>query len=169
MNFTAKVHSGLPQGSPLSCTLFALYFDYMHPNSKIKSWFFADDTTFFIAGPSRVAIVSHITLLFNDFNCRCQENDQVLNEDKSQVLFIRRRSIKKDKYAYLVVDVLKSLAIWIDSQCRYNVQVSKLTLWTSRRIGILKHLRYKLSISPAVLIRIVQCWRTKAPTNQKGN
>lgn len=84
--------NGLPQGAPLSTSLFVIVFNYFpkkpaDPTSKITPYFFADDLSLYVSSKSLKALKTTVTSLISDFQNWCNTNDMILNLEKSKILW----------------------------------------------------------------------------------
>ena len=150
---------GLPQGSPLSCATFVVAFCY---DTNLGSfWCFADDGSLLICEANWALVDAKIMKVFEEFGEWCEENAQVLNVEKSKVLFFNRQKLPNNTTYNIETNSLRTLGIHLDSKLSFNAHVQSIKDWTARRLGLLKIMRCQLGFSVRTLLNIVKCWRVK--------
>ena len=81
--------NGVPQGSILGPLMFLLFINdlplYTEP---INTNLYADDTTLFDMGISRLAIESNLQIALNSLSKWCKENGMVINTGKTKLMLI---------------------------------------------------------------------------------
>ena len=144
--------NGVPQGSILGPLMFLLFINdlplYTEP---INTDLYADDTTLFDIGISRLAIESNLQIALNSLSKWCKENGMVINTGKTKLMLITTHqkraamntdilflnlnnqnlnTIKNDKILGVVVDNNLSWSSHIDNICKKI----KSNLWLLTRI-----------------------------------
>ena len=150
---------GLPQGSPLSCATFVVSFCY---DTKLGTfWCFADDASILVCEINWGLVDEKIDRIFEEFDSWCQNNAQMLNVEKSKVLFFHRHKLPTTTSYTIEASSLRTLGVIFDSKCSFNANVQSIKSWTARRLGLLKIMRCQLGFSIKTLLNIVKCWRVK--------
>ena len=156
---TCRVFRGVPQGSPLSCTAYVCFFDFDTGRGIFLC--FADDSSILVIGASWMLVDREVETILEEFNTWCVKNDQVLNLDKSKVLYFNRRVYPDNVACEIEKSAFKSLGIHIDTGFNFSKHVTKLEEWVKRRCNILRLLRNKLKFSTKSLIQVIKSWRIK--------
>ena len=163
-NFKVNVRVGVPQGSPYSCLLYVVYFDYSAPLGLVSlSLYYADDVHFFVEGSTWPEVESKIEALEVDFSRWCLSNGQIVNQSKSTCCFIHRKSEPPTNFALAdsTVQSFRCLGVTFQSNFNFNLHVLYLQKWIKTRTSIIRILRSKLSLSTDVLLRVAQTYRAK--------
>ena len=164
-NFKAAVRVGVPQGSPYSCLLYVVFFDYTAPTSLvILSLYYADDVHFVIEGLSWNEIEGKINHLVISFDSWCECEGQIINKSKSTCCFIGRKtsSYNEDfELSNAVTSDFRCLGVTFQANFTFTKHVQNLQRWLKIRTSIIKILQFRLSISTDVLIRVAQTYRAK--------
>ena len=84
--------NGLPQGAPLSTSIFVIVFNYFpqkstSPDAKISAFFFADDLGLKIAASNLELLRVTVKSVITEFKTWCESNDMILNAKKSKILW----------------------------------------------------------------------------------
>ena len=155
---------GLPQGSPLSCSAFICFFDFELGSAFADQsgflWLFADDSTIKIRAASWAVLDGLVDLVFEEFACWCSQNDQILNIEKSNVIYINRKT-PPSEVPFKIEQSARSLGIILDEGFTFKQHTDHIVTWSKRRAGLLRLLRGKFEFSYKVLMRIVVSWRSK--------
>ena len=84
--------NGLPQGAPLSCSLFVIVFNYFPQKSTskdihISAYFFCDDISIYISAKTLELLQKTAESIISNFESWCENNSMILNLSKSKVLW----------------------------------------------------------------------------------
>ena len=168
MGLTAYFQRGLPQGSPLSCFCFVIFFDFnLQPgdveNADVDSSFYADDSDHLCASNSWAGVESASEIIYLKFSEWCLKNGQSINDSKSVILFIRRKTPVNPNFQLqnAIKSQFRCLGIIIDKDFNFCAHVNYLKKWLKQRAAVFKKLRYELGIDPHVLLRALLSFRNK--------
>jgi len=81
-SWSFKMERGLPQGSPFSCLLFTIYYNF---RSSEHEYFYADDTNVLVSGDSWKNVETKILKINADFKLWCLNNDMQVNLNKTNI------------------------------------------------------------------------------------
>ena len=142
-SYTARVRSGVPQGSVLGPCLFLYYINDIPDSVKSKVRLFADDTIMYLAINSNTDASS----LQEDLNRLAQWEatwHMAFHPEKCQVISITRRR-KVLKHTYLLhghplahVDSAKYLGVTITSDLSWNKHVNNIATKANHTLSFLK-------------------------------
>ena len=142
-SYTARVRSGVPQGSVLGPCLFLYYIHDISDSVKSKVRLFADDTIMYLAINSNTDASS----LQEDLNRLAQWEamwHMAFHPEKCQVISITRRR-KVLKHTYLLhghplahVDSAKYLGVTITSDLSWNKHVNNIATKANHTLSFLK-------------------------------
>ena len=157
---------GLPQGSPLSCFCFVVFFDFDIDSDSLAdllSAFYADDSNYLTAGTSWNEVEDNTIFIHEKFSAWSHLNGQSLNETKSVVLFIRRKCEVSPTYSLFdaVKPKFRCLGVVLDQNFSFSPHINFLKKWLSHRTAIFRKLRFELGISAHVLLRALLSFRNR--------
>ena len=143
-----SVEDGLPQGSPLSCTLFLIYINDMVENIRSQTALYADDLVIWYTGKYTLQNARYLNLDLDKLNQHCKEWKIDINKNKTtySIFTLSPKSQKQvlniriDDHQLAKEDNPKYLGIQLDSRLTMNKHVSNLKLKCSRRLSLLKKL-----------------------------
>ena len=92
-NTSFQPANGLPQGAPLSCSIFVIVFDYFptkptSPDIHVSAYFFCDDLSIYISAKTLTLLQQTTKSLISEFESWCETNSMILNFGKSKILWI---------------------------------------------------------------------------------
>lgn len=152
-----NIRRGLPQGSPLSCTIFVLYFDLVsQDNNLVKQIFYADDSSAIFASSSTSATTESIINYSKELETWCKTNHMAVSSSKSEVLFINstKSSTSHLNLPYKQSTSSKILGIIVDNRLNFNCHLHKIEKWVDLRCYALRKMSY-LGLKPAAKYRII--------------
>ena len=149
---------GLPQGSPLSCLAYVVYYDF--ETKKATLYFFADDILLFFSDVSWDRVEKQIVDTILELETWCKENDALLNHGKSYIQFLHRLSTPLTNFKCPVTaKPVRSLGIWWDRNFNFSFHVSKICAALKAKAAILSKLRNKLNFKLKNLTQIYKVYR----------
>ena len=159
--FKARIKQGVPQGSPYSCLLYVVFFDFQSSGTAL-ALLFADDNNYVLSAKSWCLLEDLITRLHGEFASWCNINGQRINLAKSTIIFIRRKTAVPESFSLKesVTNFTKCLGVYLDSNFDFGQHVSYLIRWLKTRTIVIKRLQ-RLGVSCDVLLRVAQCYRSK--------
>ena len=159
----ALIKRGVPQGSPYSCLLYVVFFDFSAGNAEILSLYFADDNNYQLDDSTWSGLEDKILKLYERFDQWCSVNGQKINLTKSSIIFIRRKSPVPHSFPLksTATNVTKMLGVYVDENFNFRHHAAYLLRWLSTRTTILRRLRVRLGVSVDVLLRVCLCYRAK--------
>ena len=164
-NFKAAVRVGVPQGSPYSCLLYVIFFDYSASDVHVVlELYYADDVHFVVEGLNWKAVEGKINNLVKSFDSWCENEGQIINKSKSTCCFIGRTSanyVSDFELSEAVTNEFRCLGVTFQSNFTFTSHVQNLQRWLKVRTSIIKILQFRLQISTDVLIRVAQTYRAK--------
>ena len=164
-NFKAAVRVGVPQGSPYSCLLYVVFFDYSAPEAfVVLALYYADDVHFVVEGVTWKEVEGKINNLVISFDLWCEQEGQIINKSKSTCCFIGRKSTNYRVDFELneaITNEFRCLGVVFQSNFTFTSHVQNLQRWLKVRTSVIKILQFRLSISTDVLIRVAQTYRAK--------
>lgn len=150
---------GLPQGSPLSCLAYVVYYDFSTNHAIL--YFFADDILLYFSEISWSKVESSILKAIKDLETWCTLNDALLNHDKTYIQFLHRVSVPSTDFGCPVTDKpVRSLGIWWDQNFNFAFHTSKAIANLKAKSAILKKLRTSLNFKLKNLTQIYKVYRS---------
>lgn len=153
---------GVPQGSVLGPTLFLLYMNDLYKCSNIlKFIMFADDTTVFIRIRKNENVTDILNSELQKLSNWLQVNILSLNANKTKyVIFSCRAAVNNHGAALITINntqisrenVIKFLGIYIDCNLNWKYHVLQISNKISSVVGIIRKIRYKLTLESAILL-----------------
>ena len=172
-NTSFRLMTGVPQGSPLSPSVFSVIFNWDSKASRddelliaVLTIFFADDLSWLIRGKDWEVMNRILNATLDDLDHWCQVNDFQLNAKKSKILIIgdARGSAKlsvQEKYSEIeVVGHLRVLGLIFDSKFTFSWHFYTIEKYMKTRIFALQKLR-RLGLSERCLRAAALCLRSK--------
>ena len=146
-NKTINIKRGLPQGSPLSCCLFVVFYDYSAPEnndgSEIKQIFFADDSSAVITANSMARLCEAMNSYASGLQQWALENKMSISTSKSECLLVDTCSSAFDNdLPYRRTKATRLLGVQLDDTLSFSAHIKKLKLWTTTRARVL----YRMSV-----------------------
>ena len=145
--------NGLPQGAPLSTSIFVIVFNYFpqkpsSPEAKVSAYFFADDLGLKIAATNIELLKITVKAVVSDFQNWCESNDMILNTKKSKIVWFC--SSEPDIGESIEsVDSVRVLGVIFDRKLNFAKHVSSIVdyckkfrapLFYLRKMGLSDHL-----------------------------
>ena len=158
-----RLLTGVPQGSPLSPSVFSIVFCWDYKDGRVATIFFADDLTIIIAGNNWIVINLKFSQILSNLEIWCDANDFQLNEKKSKLLVIgdqKKVEIPENFKKLEIVNNLRILGIIFDSNFNFVWHVRKIENYMNKRIIALARLR-KLGLDEKCLRAAALCLRSK--------
>lgn len=150
---------GLTQGDSISPAFFVVFFCFT--TLLLILLVFADDSTAVAVGSSWQEVDSILAEFIAEFEKWCLDNDQEVSTEKSEIMFLRRRSQPSEIAKVPVYNTLCCLGVYLNSSWSFSSHVAHLIRWTKVRIILLQRLRHDLKFSFLTLLNVVVCWRSK--------
>ena len=123
--------NGLPQGAPLSTSLFVIVFNYFPKKSDskddptISAFFFADDLGLKIAAKTLELLQITVKSAINEFKNWCESNDMILNAKKSKILWFCSSELDIGEEIESV-DSVRVLGVIFDRKLNFSKHVSSI-------------------------------------------
>lgn len=149
---------GIPQGTPLSCDLFNLFFNDVVLNvHHSKMNLFADDALIWISGTSLEQCVNKMNDDLNAVYEYLVMTKLSLNLDKTKAMIIGRRDfdpncIKIDSETIEIVDKVKYLGIMVDDKLNFKENTTLVTNKIAKKTGFLSRNRKKFDRPTKLLL-----------------
>lgn len=151
---------GLPQGSPLSCLAYVIYYDFTTNHATL---FFADDILLYFSDYSWHKVEFRIKSAIGDLEHWCTLNDALLNHDKTYIQFLHRSSSSEERFGCPVtLKPVRSLGIWWDCHLNFAFHVTKTVATLKAKAAILRKLRTSLNFKLKNLTQIYKVYRSNA-------
>ena len=147
-----KVTSGIPQGGKLSPFLFCVHMSSLKPRHKSAVMCkYADDVLLAlpICNSDNVDLLVE-TEMYN-IDLWCSSHGLTLNREKTQCMLVRNRQVFSPSNPFFK-DQLRILGVLFNSNLTWDSFVDNLCKRASRRLFILKRLKYNLSKPELMLI-----------------
>ena len=144
-----KVHTGVPQGSKLSATLFSFYFaDMPRPTEPVKRVCYADDITVWATGVKIPDLEDSVNSYLEEIIAYLKDNSLLISAMKSTVtLFSPDPHQTKTHPRILIEDSQlplaqcpKILGVYLDTSLSFNKHIGYVAERVSSRNNILKAL-----------------------------
>lgn len=144
------LHNGIPQGSPLSVTLFVVAFDdlsrMLHQNKKIYHCIYADDLYIIAKNRNNPDIKQELTKCLHQINIWSETSGAIISFDKTKHLHICRKrncneiDIEYNNNKIENVNCCKILGIYIDCKYSFKEHCAYLKKDLHSRLNIIKYL-----------------------------
>ena len=138
---------GVPQGSPLSPSLFNITFCWSYERGWVRLCFYADDISIMVVADNLETARLYLLDAIDDFLVWCLENEFLVNFSKSKILVIGNNALKKSldlppKYSKIEeVSHLRILGVYFDSTFSFTKHVEELECYMKTRIIAIRQLR----------------------------
>merc|ERR1719454_261087 len=160
--------AGVPQGSPLSPSVFTITFcwDYTgrdYDSITVTVCFYADDFSIVIQGKNWTLINRLLDKILGDLENWCEVNDFKLNFDKSKILVIGSQGKVELHGSFEPVEIvqqLRILGVIFDSGFNFNWHIQTCETYLNRRIAAVRCLR-SLGLADRCLRAAAFCLRSK--------
>jgi DNA-directed RNA polymerase subunit F len=159
MSNPMKVDIGIPQGTPLSCPLFNIYFnDIVDYVNHCFLNLFADDALLWIACDTLEDALYKIQTDFDFINNFMQMHKLKLNVDKTSFMVITRKRIPEDIQIYANgceikrLTVVKYLGVMIDHQLQFKDNTEYVSKKIAKKIGFLMRNKKKMDMQTKVML-----------------
>ena len=126
----ANINLGVPQGSVLGPLLFLIFINDLPFVVDLLSKLFADDTTFYKAGPDMNTLISNFNHQLEKLIEWCKFNRIDINFKKTYYMIITRKRIEIPKHILFnkieieVVDNFKLLGVTLDNKLTFSKYIS---------------------------------------------
>ena len=146
----AKITYGIPQGSVLGPTLFALFTNDLPENVESGNvYMYADDTTLYRIGDSADEVVSTLNKALSELYEWCIANQLTPHPQKSEVMLLSRQRIIGPLAPVFLGDQTikwvkktKLLGMVIDENLSWNEHISELKLTYVNKLNLVKTSRF---------------------------
>ena len=162
-----RLVTGVPQGSPLSPSIFTVVFSWdWAEEDGIIVVFFADDFTLMISGKDWVWLNAKLNEILHDLEEWCLRYDFNLNAAKSKILIIgpntsQNKLILDHEFKSIErVVSLRVLGLWFDVDFSFNWHFLHIQNYMKTRINALRSLR-RLGLANKCLRSAALCLRSK--------
>ena len=158
-----RLLTGVPQGSPLSPSIFSVVFFWDYRTDSCLIVFYADDFSVLIRGSVWEDLNATLILILEDLETWCSDNDFALNFGKSKIMIFgaQGKVSLPEKFAKIeLVQHLRVLGVIFDSRLSFNKYLSQIEWYMQSRICALKSLR-RLGLSDKCLRAAAMCLRSK--------
>ena len=172
--------NGLPQGAPLSTSIFVIVFNYFPTNpssdlAKLSAYFFADDLGLKIAAKNLDLLKTTVKKVISEFKSWCEDNDMILNLGKSKILWFCSKELDIEG----MIDSAESvrvLGVIFDRKLNFAAHVSSIVdyckkyrapLFYLRKLGLNDHLARQFVLGVRAKFCFGLYWQAKiAKTHQ---
>ena len=144
-----NVEEGVPQGSVLSCTLFAIAIDevFKYLPRDVRSALYVDDLAIYVTGKRNTSILRKLQLAINKLEAWCDRTGFKFSELKTAAMHVCRKRKCEKKAGPLLLngkiikeeESQKYLGLIIDKSLTWNKHIEYLRTDCRRRMNLLKH------------------------------
>lgn len=156
-----NVSIGIPQGSILGPLLFTIFVNCLPSNLDCKTVMYADDTSLMCKGKSDIDIQNKLELCLHHIANWFKANKLTLNVDKTKLMIVGTNhmldklnniNVKYDGNDIERVEEFKYLGVKFDSKLSWSAHVDYLCKNVSKRIGIIRRVKYFLPRQTVLLL-----------------
>ena len=151
------IRHGVPQGSVLGPLLFVLYMndivDAVKKNKNVCLNLFADDTLVAVEDADACSAAQRLNIVLSDLGTWMKTNNLVLNVKKCNILVLgRKKSVSKvpdiilDKEKLSIVQSVKYLGVYIDSELNFKTHIEKLIQKFAQRVNYFSRVAKSLNL-----------------------
>ena len=152
------VINGVPQGSIMGPLLFLLFInDLPLYTDPINTDLYADDTTLYETGISRLAIESNLQIALNNLSDWCKVNGMAINTSKAKLMLItthqRRAVLDSDELLLALnnenlntINKDKILGVTIDNNLAWSSHINQICKKISSNLWLLSRIKEYLSV-----------------------
>ena len=156
--------NGVPQGSPLSPSIFTLVFAWQYSSTGVSIVLYADDISMLLRAANWGILSAMLNHILRDFSGWCDRNDFKINIDKSKILVFSESNavleVDEDFADLEQVTVLRILGVRFDSKFNFSWHVLMVEKYMKIRAVALRRLR-SLGLSDKCLKAAALCLRAK--------
>lgn len=149
--------TGAPQGSPLSCLVYVISFDF--ETEKSSGWYFADDLILMFIAKNWEMNENLVKKELRRLGNWAEENGAKLNLKKTKLVFLHRKTETTTKFSCTISTEAKTLGIHFDNNLNFAAHTSRTVSFLKIKGYILSQLRTKLNLSFRCLTNIMKCYR----------
>ena len=153
MSKSARVKTGVPQGSTLGPLLFLLYInDIVKSSSMLKFILFADDTSVIHSGSDLVSLTRTVNTELDLVSTWLMANKLSLNIQKTYYIIFAGNKQFNDNFNVKICnhdiqrsDSVKYLGVYIDQKLKWNNHVNHIQSKLAKSLGILHKVKNLLT------------------------
>lgn len=157
----ARINTGVPQGSVLGPTLFALYTNDLPDNiTNATVFMYADDTTLFCIGDTVDIVIAELNAALKELELWCLRNQLLPHPKKCEGMLIHRGNFTGPLQSLILmnhcirwVKHTRLLGVYIDNRLNWDYHVKALKISFANKLNMLLDLYFKV-IYPSIIYGI---------------
>lgn len=142
----ARINTGVPQGSVLGPTLFALYTNDLPDNiTNATVFMYADDTTLFCIGDTVDIVIAELNAALKELELWCLRNQLLPHPKKCEGMLIHRGNFNGPLQSLILmnhcirwVKHTRLLGVYIDNRLNWDYHVKALKISFANKLNMLK-------------------------------
>lgn len=142
----ARINTGVPQGSVLGPTLFALYTNDLPDNiTNATVFMYADDTTLFCIGDTVDIVIADLNAALKELELWCLRNQLLPHPKKCEGMLIHRGNFTGPLQSLILmnhcirwVKHTRLLGVYIDNRLNWDYHVKALKISFANKLNMLK-------------------------------